>query len=208
MTQINIKMISTPHEKRVAFIAGLIGKLIADEYDLNNYKLNILQEGAKRHDTGKIWIPNEILNKKEMLDDYEKGIMQKHPIYGAIILRYANIEREILPEIIRITYSHHEKWDGSGYPDGLAGEEIPLFARIVRIADSYDALRSKRPYKDHIDHNKTLEIINNEGCDPNIMSQFLRHIESKENIQSLDAHIFASYDKIIKNEPLFIKIKV
>jgi putative two-component system response regulator len=104
------------------------------------------------HDVGKVGTPDDILNKEGPLSDWEWGIMQEHTKNGAFILStYPN------PMATEIARSHHEKWDGSGYPFQLSGDMIPLSARIVSIADVYDALRMKRSYKPSYDHKTTVE---------------------------------------------------
>lgn len=117
---------------------------------------------APLHDIGKVGISDTILLKPGKLTPEEFGIMKTHTLIGASTLE--NVHRKypnnaFLAVGIDIARSHHEKWDGSGYPDGLAGEQIPLSARIMAIADVYDALRSKRPYKEPFSHRKSFEII-------------------------------------------------
>ena len=109
---------------------------------------------AAMHDVGKIGTPDDILNKGGALDDWEREIMNEHTKNGAYILStYPNPMARIIAQ------SHHERWDGSGYPFGIFEEMIPLPARIVTVADVYDALRSKRSYKDHFSHKKAVRII-------------------------------------------------
>ena len=109
---------------------------------------------APMHDVGKIGTPDEILTKRGPLDEAQWSIMKEHTINGALIL--SNYPDIMAPEIAR---AHHEKWDGSGYLFGLAGDDIPLAARITAIADVYDALRMKRSYKDAFTHEKAVSII-------------------------------------------------
>lgn len=125
---------------------------------------------AAIHDIGKIGTPDYILQKKGKLTDVECGVMRDHTINGTLIL--ANYP---IPMAKEITLSHHEKWDGSGYPYKLAGEMIPLSARIVAIADVYDALRMKRSYKAGVSHKETVEcILQGSGShfDPSIIEVF------------------------------------
>jgi putative two-component system response regulator len=104
------------------------------------------------HDVGKIGTPDDILNKEGPLSDWEWTVMQEHTKNGAFILStYPN------PMAKEIALSHHERWNGSGYPFKLEGDMIPLAARIVSIADVYDALRMQRSYKPPIEHEKTVE---------------------------------------------------
>jgi len=118
-----------------------------------------LYRGGYLHDIGKISIPDVILFKRGLLTDDEWRTMRLHTIRGEEICRPMKTLTPVLP-IIR---SHHERWDGSGYPDGLAGEEIPLLARILQVADIYDALTTARPYKPAFSHQHTIEIMQEEA---------------------------------------------
>ena len=110
---------------------------------------------AQMHDVGKIHIHPDILRKKGALDPSEWAEMQKHTLYGAIILG----DHPRLKMARNVALTHHEKWDGSGYPSGLKREEIPLEGRLIVIADHYDALRSRREYKEPLDHETTVRLI-------------------------------------------------
>ncbi|HAK45257.1 MAG TPA: phosphohydrolase [Spirochaeta sp.] len=126
---------------------------------------------APMHDVGKIGTPDEILSKRGPLDEGQWAIMKEHTINGALIL--SNYPDIMAPEIAR---GHHEKWDGSGYLFGLAGEDIPLAARITAIADVYDALRMKRSYKEAFSHEKAIEIMTDDKgkhFDPDLFDVFL-----------------------------------
>jgi len=103
----------------------------------------MLRRGALLHDIGKIGVPDNILRKPAALSEAEWVTMRKHPEFGARIV--AGIP--FLEDVARIVRHHHERWDGRGYPDGLAGEDIPLGARIFAVADSFDAMTSDRPYR-------------------------------------------------------------
>ncbi len=114
-----------------------------------------LYRGSYLHDIGKIGIPDGILFKRGLLTDEEWQTMRLHTIRGEDICKPMKTLAPVLP-IIR---SHHERWDGSGYPDGLRGEEIPLLARILQVADIYDALTTARPYKPAFSHQHAIEIM-------------------------------------------------
>jgi putative nucleotidyltransferase with HDIG domain len=127
------------HAERVAAyameIARALGVPIADTPEI--------EFGFLLHDIGKLAIPDAILYKPGALTDCERTLMAQHPQIGAEIVR----EIEFLGEAAQVVRSHHERWDGSGYPDGLAGEQIPLAARVFAVADVLDALTTERPYR-------------------------------------------------------------
>jgi len=134
---------------------GEISAFIAEKMGLEEEMVEDLRHFAPLHDIGKLLIPREILSKPGELTKEEFEMMEKHTIYGAMLigkLKRLRIARQI-------ALYHHEKMDGSGYPFGLKEGEIPLVAAIVALVDVYDALRSKRPYKDALPHEKTMEII-------------------------------------------------
>jgi len=120
-------------------------KLLAEAYGLDEQEVDDLFIAAPMHDIGKIGIPDRILQKPEKLDAAEWAVMQTHPTIGSTII--GAHERGMLQVAHDVALCHHEKWDGSGYPRGLRGEDIPLSGRIVSIADVFDALTSVRPYK-------------------------------------------------------------
>ena len=130
------------HSDRVAEYSVLIGKKL----NLSDEDLKILQIGGLFHDIGKIGVPDSILLKTEKLTDDEYSEIKNHPSIGAHILSNATIFKNIIP----IVKHHHEKYDGNGYPAKLKGEDIPLFARIAAIADTFDAMTSKRTYRDSL----------------------------------------------------------
>jgi putative two-component system response regulator len=132
------------------------------------------------HDIGKVGVPDAILSKPGKLTEDEWVIMKTHPIIGAETLREVDREHPgnaFIQTGIEIAAAHHEKWDGSGYPHGLSGKDIPLSARILALGDVYDALTSKRCYKEALSHSKAVEIIKEgEGkhFDPDVIASFLR----------------------------------
>lgn len=141
--------------------------------------IDLIMRAAPLHDIGKIGVPDNILMKNGRLTDEEKVIMSKHTLYGKQALEKAekNIGHTPYLEIAKqIAYCHHEKWDGSGYPEGLSGEDIPLSSRIMAIADVYDALISKRYYKEAMSHQEAITLMEKSRgthFDPTIFDIFL-----------------------------------
>lgn len=142
------------HCQRLAALAVELGRRLG----LPREDLLDLERGGYLHDIGKIVIPDAVLNKRGPLTPEERDLMLAHPVAGERICQGLRSLRTVLP-IIR---HHHERMDGSGYPDGLAGEDIPLPARILQIVDVYDALRTERPYKSALESAAALEIMRTE----------------------------------------------
>jgi len=128
------------HSKRVTKIAASLARA----YGLDAAQVNTIEKGSSIHDIGKIGIPDVILFKPGSLTKEEYKVIKKHPEYGVRLLEPA---QDYLNETFDIIKFHHERWDGRGYPDGLAGHDIPLFARIVGLADAYEAMTAGRPYQ-------------------------------------------------------------
>jgi putative nucleotidyltransferase with HDIG domain len=127
------------HTERVATVSVALARRLG----FSGADLDAVQIGALLHDIGKIGIPESILHKPKALDDDEWKVMREHPVISEYILS----EVELPEMVLQIARSSHERMDGGGYPDGLAGEDIPLAARIVLVADAFDALTSDRPYR-------------------------------------------------------------
>jgi putative two-component system response regulator len=147
--------------------------VIARKMGLGDSEVENILYAAPMHDVGKIGIPDHILLKAGSLDADEWEVMKKHTVIGAEILQGSDAEFIRRAEVIALT--HHEKWDGSGYPRGLRGPEIPLAGRIVAIADVFDALTSKRPYKTPYSVDKSLNIIRESSgthFDPDVADAF------------------------------------
>ncbi len=136
-------------------------RLIAESLFPTREWSDLLFHAAPMHDIGKIGIPDSVLLKPGKLDKTEWDIMRKHPEYGASII--GEHESDLMQMSREIAISHHEKWDGSGYPNGLKGGDIPLSGRIVAIADVFDALTSERPYKKAWTVERALEIIHKDS---------------------------------------------
>jgi len=137
---------------------GAIGQALGTALGLSRSQMLALHRGAFLHDIGKVSVPDAILFKADSLSQAEWAIMRTHTARGEEICRPMKSLRAVLP-IIR---SHHERWDGSGYPDGLAGEQIPLLARILQVADIFEALTSARPYKDALSAPEAFEVLEQE----------------------------------------------
>lgn len=155
-----------------------ISKILALALGFNDDFADKLLQAAPMHDIGKIGIPDAILLKPGRLDDEEMRIMQQHPHIGAAILADSN------SDLIQLAHSvalyHHEKWDGSGYPAGMQGEAIPIEGRIVAVADVFDALTNKRPYKDAWPIDKTMDFFNEQRgkhFDPQIVDALVRELD-------------------------------
>jgi putative nucleotidyltransferase with HDIG domain len=144
-----IKTLANAIEARDRYTAGhtdrvyRLAKIIARKMGWSVEQLLELRTGCLLHDIGKIGVPDAILNKPEALTDYERNIMMKHPEMGAKILRGIPFLKAIIPYVLY----HHEKFDGSGYPDGLKGSEIPIEGRLLAVVDTFDAITSDRPYR-------------------------------------------------------------
>jgi putative two-component system response regulator len=146
------------------FLKALLEK--TDKYDISRKDIPLICNASALHDIGKIVIPEEVLNKPGRFTDEEFAIMRTHSMEGARLLEDIPMRKN--EPLIQLGYQicrwHHERYDGKGYPDGLKGEEIPIVAQVVALADVYDALTSKRVYKDAYSHEKAVEMILNGEC--------------------------------------------
>ena len=162
------------HVKRVAQYS----KLLATLYGLDEKSINNLFMASPMHDIGKVGIPDSILNKAGKLDSKEWEVMKTHAEIGYSILK--DSKRELLQAASVVSYTHHEKWDGSGYPRGLKGESIPIYGRITALADVFDALGSARCYKKAWELPRILDFFREEEgkhFDPKLVKLFFDNLE-------------------------------
>lgn len=170
------------HVKRLSLYAVALARAIG----MDENTVELLLYASPMHDIGKIGVPDRVLFKAEGLTPDEWEVMKRHPYIGYEILSNSNVP--VLKLAASIALNHHERWDGSGYPQGLRGEQIPIEARILAIVDVYDALRSKRHYKPAFDHEKACKIIlegdgrvKPEHFDPELIKAFRNmHLEFKK----------------------------
>lgn len=160
------------HIDRIERMCGAIASWIS----LPAEECDVMLHASAMHDIGKIGVPESILFKPGKITDEERAVMQRHPVIGARILSGSKSKYIAAGEVVSL--SHHEKWDGTGYPHGLKGEQIPLFGRICAIADVYDALVSERPHKAAFSVSNSLEIMREcRGTffDPKLLDAFLNN---------------------------------
>lgn len=149
--------------------------MVATEMGFDKEWVENLRMAAPMHDIGKIGVPDAVLNKPGKLTPEEWVEMKKHPVYGAEILK--DSDNELMQMSATVALNHHERWDGTGYPNGIKGEAIPIEARIASIADVFDALTSKRIYKPSWSLEEALQVIKNESgkqFDPKVVEAFLK----------------------------------
>lgn len=169
------------HVERMARYSAFLAR----KYGLHEGEVELVLQASPMHDIGKIGIPDSILLKPGKLLPAEWELMKKHTLFGADILKNSSFELLRAGEIIAI--SHHERYDGAGYPAGIAGEDIPVFGRLCAVADVFDALTSKRPYKDAFSNEKSLEIMRagrGSHFDPKILDLFFEHFDEIQAIQT------------------------
>lgn len=180
-------------ERMAAYSRRLAEELAHGPYDgqIGDEFVDHLYKSSPLHDIGKVGIPDAILCKPGPLDEKERAIMRNHPTIGGdtlrqVVDRYRG--RTFLTMGMEIAYSHHERWDGRGYPWGLSGERIPLAARIVAVADAYDAITSVRPYKLGFDHSEAVRRISADRgrhFDPVLVDAFLACHEDFATIRAM-----------------------
>lgn len=163
------------HSVRVSRLSRAVGRA----FGFDDARLKQLCYAAVLHDVGKILVPEAVLNRPRKPTPTELFILHKHPSFGALLASYFN-----LPAELRVrTQHHHERWDGRGYPHKLGGEDIPLMARIVQVADTYDAMVSDRAYRKALSHEvAAAELRKHEGkqFDPRVIEAFLDTYPTEE----------------------------
>lgn len=162
---------------------GAYSEIIATQLGLTEKEIYLIKNASPMHDVGKLGIPDSILLKPGKLTDEERSVMEQHTILGEKILR--DPSSDIMDAAKEIALSHHEKWDGSGYPLGLEKNDIPLFGRIVAVVDVFDAIVSKRCYKDSVHFDTALNIIKEDSgthFDPECVDAFFKQIKDIKKI--------------------------
>jgi putative nucleotidyltransferase with HDIG domain len=156
------------HSRRVTEMSIILAR----ELGCNEHDILQIRHGALLHDIGKIAVPDKILLKTDSLDSEERAIIEQHPLHAREMLKPI----DFLKSAICIPYSHHERWDGTGYPQGLKGKEIPFFARIFTVVDQWEALSSDRPYRQAWSHERVIDYLQENKeiiFDPEIVDAFV-----------------------------------
>ena len=163
------------HSMRVTYFSIVLGK----ELGLSDREMYDLELSALFHDIGKIGTPDAVLNKPTRLTDDEFKIMKQHPSDSYNILKGFSV----FEKVARFAKHHHERYDGRGYPDGLKGEQIPLFSRIILIADTFDAMTSTRVYRKGLPYQVAFDELNEfagSQFDPNLVKHFIKGMEKEQ----------------------------
>jgi HD-GYP domain-containing protein (c-di-GMP phosphodiesterase class II) len=159
------------HSRRVASLTAEV----ASHFGFDEIELEHIRRGVILHDIGKMGIPDEILHKPGPLNEGEWAIMRKHPVFAHDMLK----DIEYLRPALSIPHYHHERWNGTGYPEGLKGKAIPMEARIFAVVDAWDALTSDRPYRDAWSREKTRQYLLDQAgkeFDPQVVEVFMQLI--------------------------------
>jgi len=162
------------HVKRVAEYTYLLAKYVG----LSERECEMLKQASPMHDIGKVAIPDAVLNKPGLFNDEERAVMDTHAQLGYDMLKYSN--RSLLKMAATVAYEHHEKYNGTGYPNQLAGEDIHIYGRITALADVFDALGSARVYKPSWDDERIFKMFKEERgehFDPQLIDIFFEHLD-------------------------------
>ena len=191
------------HIDRMSRFSRLIATELADKYQLTDTYIEHIFMFSPLHDIGKIGIPDNILLKPAKLSDHERTVMKTHSVKGREmideLLENFGLENIEHKDVLRnIAEFHHEAVNGEGYPSGMKGDEIPLEARIVAVADVFDALTSVRPYKEAWSNDKAINMLNKlsgETLDQDCVNALIKNIEQVENIQKqFSENSFGQFD--------------
>jgi putative two-component system response regulator len=164
---------------------GLYSSVMGEALDMSPGEVETVRHAAPLHDVGKLGIPDHVLLKPGRLDDREWTVMRTHTTLGSQIL--AGSDSSVIQMGQTIAHSHHERWDGSGYPDGLAGTDIPLEARICAVVDYFDALTMDRPYREAMDTDVVLGMMRDQSgqhFDPDVLGVFFDRLPTINEIRS------------------------
>ena len=187
------------HSRRTQLYSRLLAQQLCEHPRFREYltptRIDLLATLAPLHDIGKVGVPDQLLNKPGALTAEEFREMKKHPIYGLNVIttaqKRAGAHDDATLEMAKeIVYTHHERWDGKGYPRGLKGEQIPIVGRLIAIVDVYDALTTLRCYRQPLPHEKAVElIVDGEGThfDPAVVDAFLRSASLLRTVTHVDA---------------------
>lgn len=169
------------HLQRIRVFVRLLGMALVGRHpDIDEDFVGIMEETCALHDIGKVGVPDQVLLKPGPLTDAEREQIRRHPLIGGdtlLAMRKRWGDDDFIVTACEIVFAHHERWDGTGYPFGLAGEVIPIAARVVAVADVYDALTSARVYKEALSHDRAAEIIRagaGTQFDPMVVEAFVR----------------------------------
>ena len=187
------------HSRRIQLYTRLLAEAVAEHPRFRAYltseRIELLARLATLHDIGKVGIPDAVLNKAGALTKEEFGLMRQHPVHGRDVI--VNAERavgvtddETLALAKEIVYTHHEKWDGTGYPEGLHGTDIPIAGRIVALVDVYDAVVTHRPYRKAMSHEAAVKLIlegSGTHFDPAVADAFLRIAPALQRLSAIPA---------------------
>ena len=189
------------HLERTKEYVHILLEATSDCHSFSRHGIDVISNASMLHDIGKIGIPDAILLKEGSLDADEKKIMETHTLLGANAITETMKKMRGDSSLMyarEIAEFHHERWDGTGYPRKLSGNYIPLSARVMAVADVYDALRSDRPYKTAIDHGESVHIIREASgthFDPDIVKVFLHHEKTFNEISVTQKEVTKTYQK-------------
>lgn len=187
------------HIVRIGFLAEALALFIGQP----PHYAELLRKAAPMHDVGKIGVPDSVLKKPGPLSLQERQVMNRHPIIGADILGKSSIA--LFRMAAEIALTHHERWDGTGYPNGLAGHAIPLSGRLVAVVDFYDALTMDRVYRPAFSHEEALDMLVDErgkAFDPAVVDCFLMNSDALLKLRNCISARRVTFEELIQGNPL------